>query len=68
VIDARPEALLDPVVRANTSVFALMGEAEEAALVARLAADLESGDGAERNADILALDALDVGCRTLVAW
>jgi len=64
----RPEALLDPAVRANISVFALMDEAEEEALVARLAADLESGDWAERNADILALDALDVGCRILVAW
>ena len=68
MIDARAEALLEPVVRANTSVFALMGEAEEAALVARLAADLESGDWTERDADILALDALDVGCRILVAW
>ena len=64
----RPEALLDPLVRANISVFALMDEAEEEALVARLAADLESGAWAERNADILALDALDVGCRILVAW
>jgi len=64
----RPDAYLDPVVRANISVFALMDDAEEAALVARLAADLESGAWAERNADILELDALDVGCRILVAW
>jgi SAM-dependent methyltransferase len=64
----RPEALLDPVVRANISVFALMDDAEEAALVAQLAADLESGAWAERNADILGLDELDVGCRILVAW
>jgi SAM-dependent methyltransferase len=64
----RPEAYLDPVVRANISVFALMDDAEEAALVARLAADLGSGAWAERNADILELDALDVGCRLLVAW
>ena len=64
----RPEAFLDPAVRANISVFALMDDAEEAALVARLAADLESGAWAERNADILELDALDVGCRILVAW
>jgi hypothetical protein len=35
---------------------------------ARLAADLESGPWAERNADILELDALDVGCRLLVTW
>jgi len=45
-----------------------MDDAEEEALVARLAADLESGTWAERNADILELDALDVGCRLLVAW
>ena len=64
----RPEAYLDPLVRANISVFALMDDAEEEALVARLAADLESGAWAERNADILELDALDVGCRLLVAW
>ena len=55
-------------MRANISVFALMDEAQEAALVAQLAADLESGAWAARNADILALDALDVGCRILVAW
>ena len=64
----RPEALLDPVARANISVFALMDDAEEAALLARLEDDLRSGAWAERNADILALDALDVGCRILVAW
>jgi len=64
----RPEALLDPVVRANISVFALMDDADEAALVARLEEDLRSGAWAERNADILELDALDVGCRILVAW
>ncbi len=33
----RPEAYLDPVVRANISVFALMPDAEEAALVASAA-------------------------------
>ena len=64
----RPEALLDPVARANISVFALMDDAEEAALLARLEDDLRSGAWAERNADILELDALDVGCRLLVAW
>ena len=63
----RPEAYLDPVVRANISVFALMGGREEAAFVARLRADLASGAWAERNTDILGLAALDVGCRILVA-
>jgi hypothetical protein len=44
-----------------------MPDAEEDAVVARLRADLASGAWAERNADILALDALDMGCRILVA-
>ena len=50
--------------RANISVFALMPDPEEDAVVARLRADLASGAWAER---ILALDARDVGCRILVA-
>ena len=64
----RPEALLDPEVRANISVFALMDDGEETALVAQLAADLRVGrlGGAQRG--LLELDALDVGCRILVAW
>jgi hypothetical protein len=45
-----------------------MGDGEEAALVARVEADLGSGAWAERNADILERDELDVGCRILVAW
>lgn len=63
----RPEALLDPVVRANISVFALMGPDAEAAFVRALAADLEGGAWAERNGALLALDELDVGCRILIA-
>ena len=38
----RPEAYLDPVVRANISVFALMPDDEEEALVEALRADLET--------------------------
>ena len=63
----RPEAYLDPAVRANISVFALLPAAEEEAMVAALRADLESGAWAERNADLLELDALDLGYRILVA-
>ena len=63
----RPEAYLDPVVRANISVFALLPPAEVDALVAALRADLESGAWAERNADLLDLEALDLGYRVLVA-
>ncbi len=39
----RPEALLDPAVRAAQSLWALLGPEAEARIVARLRADLESG-------------------------
>ena len=63
----RPEAYLDPAVRANISVFALLPPAEVDAMVAALGADLESGAWAERNAGILERDELDLGYRVLVA-
>jgi SAM-dependent methyltransferase len=63
----RPEAYLDPVVRANISVFSRLDEAEVADFVARLRADLDSGAWARRNADVLAADELDGGYRLLVA-
>ena len=40
---------------------------EDEAVVARLRDDLESGASAARNAGILGLAALDVGCRILIA-
>jgi SAM-dependent methyltransferase len=63
----RPEAYLDPVARANISVFSLLPEAEVEAMVAALRADLESGVWARRNAELLELDELDLGYRVLVA-
>jgi SAM-dependent methyltransferase len=63
----RPEAYLDPVVRANISVFSRLDEAEVAGFAARLRADLDSGAWARRNADVLAADELDGGYRLLVA-
>jgi SAM-dependent methyltransferase len=63
----RPEAYLDPAVRANISGFAVLPPAEVEAAVAALAADLESGAWAERHADLLALDEVDAGYRLLVA-
>jgi SAM-dependent methyltransferase len=63
----RPEAYLDPVVRANISVFALAQPGEVDAMVAALRADLESGAWAERHAGLLACEALDLGYRVLVA-
>jgi SAM-dependent methyltransferase len=63
----RPEAYLDPLVRANISVFALLPAAEVDAMVAALRADLESGAWARRNAALLELDELDLGYRVLVS-
>jgi SAM-dependent methyltransferase len=63
----RPEAYLDPEVRANISVFSLLPASEVAAMIATLRADLASGAWARRNAGLLALDAFDFGYRLLVA-
>ena len=63
----RPEAYLDPLVRANISVFSQLPPAEIAAMDGALRADLESGAWARRNAAILGLDELDLGYRLLVA-
>jgi hypothetical protein len=63
----RPQAYLDPTVRAGMSFFARFPEAElEPGLVA-LAADLDSGRWHERHADLLELDALDLGYCLLTA-
>jgi hypothetical protein len=61
---ARPEAYLDPAVRAGISSFALPGT--EAGLE-RLRADLASGEWHTRHGELLAEDALDVGYRLVVA-
>jgi SAM-dependent methyltransferase len=63
----RPEAYLDPAVRAGISVFALLPEDEVAAAVDALRADLRSGAWERRNADILEREELDLGFRVVVA-
>jgi SAM-dependent methyltransferase len=60
----RPEAYLDPVVRANISVFSQLDAGEG---IARLEADLRSGAWHERNGHLLDVEALDLGYRLLVA-
>jgi SAM-dependent methyltransferase len=60
----RPEAYLDPGVRANISVFSAV-DAREA--VERLERDLRSGAWHERNAHLLELTELDLGYRLLIA-
>jgi SAM-dependent methyltransferase len=63
----RPEAYLDPAVRANCSGLALADPSVIARGVAALAADIESGAWQQRHAGLLALDALDLGYRLVVA-
>jgi SAM-dependent methyltransferase len=63
----RPQALLDPRVRAGISVFSRLDPAEVDDGLARLEADLASGAWARRIEEILALDELDLGLRLLVA-
>jgi SAM-dependent methyltransferase len=63
----RPHAYLDPRVRDGISVFRLMPQGEVDTAIERLRADLESGAGARRNADILERDAIDLGYRLIVA-
>ena len=60
----RPEAYLDPVVRAGISNLAQFGDALAPAFD-RLAADLESGEWHRRHAGLLGLEELDVGYRIL---
>ena len=63
----RPEAYLDPLVRAGASGLAQTGEAVLRPGVDRLAADLASGAWHEQHADLVDLDELDTGYRLVVA-
>jgi Methyltransferase domain len=62
----RPEAYLDPVVRAGISTLAQLDDAVLEPPLAALRADLADGTWARRHAGLLALDELDVGLRLLV--
>ena len=63
----RPEAYLEPAVRANCSGLALADPAVVARGVAALEADLSSGAWQERHADLADLPAIDLGYRLVVA-
>ncbi len=63
----RPEAYLDEQVRRAVSVWTRVGLRAEQRAVNRLRDDLSSGRWAERNRDIVALNAADLGLRLLVA-
>jgi SAM-dependent methyltransferase len=62
----RPEAYLDDQVRRGVSVWTRVGPEAEQRAVRRLRADLVSGQWAERNRDLLALDTAELGLRLLV--
>ncbi|MGW1067987.1 MerR family transcriptional regulator [Streptomyces aureus] len=63
----RPEAYLDETVRRAVSVWTRVGPEAEERAVTGLREDLSSGRWAERNRDLLALDAAELGLRLLVA-
>ena len=63
----RPEAYLDEHVRRAVSVWTRVGPRAEQRAVDRLRDDLSSGRWAERNRDLVALDAAELGLRLLVA-
>ena len=63
----RPEAYLDPAVRANCSGLALADPNVIARGVAALEKDLSRGAWNQRHAEFADLDSIDLGYRLLVA-
>jgi SAM-dependent methyltransferase len=63
----RPEAYLDEKVRRGISVWARVGPDAEQRAVRSLRDDLASGRWAERNRDLVDLDAAELGLRLLIA-
>ena len=62
-----PEAYLDDHVRRGVSVWARVGPELEQRAVQSLRDDLVSGQWAERNRDLVGLDAAELGLRLLIA-
>jgi SAM-dependent methyltransferase len=63
----RPEAYLDPRVRAGTSVFTQVSSAAVVRAIDALGADLETGRWQERHRELLSLDELHLGFYVIVA-
>jgi SAM-dependent methyltransferase len=63
----RPEAYLDEDVRRGISVWGTVGREAEQRAVRSLRADLATGRWAERNRDLLDLEAAELGLRLLIA-
>jgi SAM-dependent methyltransferase len=64
---ARPEAYLDPAVRAGISSLALLSDAATDAGVRRLRADLDSGAWEDRYGHLRSVDLFDGGYRLAIA-
>lgn len=62
----RPEAYLDPTVRAGISMLAYAGEPALVDGLTRLAADLRSGQWRRRHIELLEQEQLDAGYRLLI--
>ena len=62
-----PEAYLDDHVRRGVSVWAKVGPDAEERAAGRLRDDLASGRWAERNRDLVDLEAAELGLRLLIA-
>lgn len=63
----RPEAYLDPEVRAGISMLAKAGEDALRGGLSRLADDLRTGHWHDSHADLLERDSLDAGYRLIIA-
>lgn len=63
----RPEALLDPSIRASQSMWPLLPPGAEERIVARLAADLESGAWDAEHGHLRELDELDGSLRLVIS-
>jgi len=63
----RPEALLDPEVRASQSMWALLGRGVEERIVARLADALASGEWDARHGHLRSMDSLEGSLRLVVS-
>jgi hypothetical protein len=63
----RPEAYLDENVRRGVSVWDIVGPDAEQRAVRSLRDDLASGRWAERNRELVDLDAAELGARLLIA-
>jgi len=64
----RPEMYLDPLAQRAISSLERLPDAIKARGLGALAADLESGAWAERHADLLERETLDLGYRLVVAY